>query len=186
MPLTNPWLAGPTPTGVCPRDILEERIAQLLSAQNVAVIATVTADGAPAATPVRYYPLGFELLFTADERSPKIRNLRRDPRISAGIAAPLVGQASSRGLQLFGSARLIPRGSPEAGGYWEAFRWQSDHVERGRDLHQPPTDLMVVIAPDRIVYTEHWLRRSGYAPRQFWSRADSPEPPDTATRLDQA
>jgi general stress protein 26 len=171
MPLTNPWLAGPAPTRACPRELLEERILNLLSSQNMAVIATVTHLGAPAATPVRYCPLGFEILFTASERSPKIRNLRRDPRVSAGVFAPLVGAASSRGLQAFGTARLLARDHPDADGYWSAFRWQSDHVERGCDLDEQPDDLMVVVTPDEIVYTEHWLRRSGYAPRQFWRRA---------------
>jgi general stress protein 26 len=169
MPITNPWLAGPTATMKCPPRLLEERIANLLSTQNMAVIATVDPDGAPSATPVRFNPLGFEIMFTASDRSPKVRNLRRDARVSAGIAAPLVGQASSRGAQLFGTARLLPRDHPAADGYWEAFRWQSDHVERGRDLGEPPADLLVVITPSRIVYTEHWLRRDGYAPRQFWN-----------------
>ncbi|WP_029251597.1 pyridoxamine 5'-phosphate oxidase family protein [Paraoerskovia marina] len=170
MPLTNPWLDGPTPTGRLPRERLEERIANLLSTQNMAVIATVDAEGAPAATPVRYYHLGFELMFTAAPRSPKMRNLAADPRISVGVFAPLVGQASSRGAQLFGTARVIARDEPEAEAYWEAFRWQSDHVERGRDVADPPADPLTVVTPERIVYTEHWLRRDGFSPRQFWRR----------------
>ena len=28
---------------------------------------------------------------------------------------------------------------------------------------------IVVVEAMRMVYTEHWLRRSGFAPRQFWS-----------------
>jgi general stress protein 26 len=169
MPITNPWLAGPTPLAKCPPAVLEERIANLLSTQNIAVIATVDRHGAPSATPVRYYPLGFEMMFTTSRQSPKVGNLRRDPRVSAGIAAPFVGQASSRGAQIYGTVRLLARDHPDADAYWEAFRWQSDHVERGRDLSEPPTDLLVVITPKRIVYTEHWLRRDGYAPRQFWT-----------------
>lgn len=47
MPLTNPWLAGPAPTATLPRERLEERILNLLSSQNLAVIATVNADGSP-------------------------------------------------------------------------------------------------------------------------------------------
>lgn len=74
--------------------------------------------------------LDFAIIFTASGRSPKMRNLADDPRISIGVLAPLVGQASSRGAQLFGDA--------------------------------------VVVNPHRIVYTDHWLRREGYAPRQFW------------------
>lgn len=168
MPLTNPWLAEPAPGLELPREQLEERILHLLSTQNMAVIATVNADGSPAATPVRYYSLGVEIMYTSWNASPKSRNLRRDPRVSAGIFAPLVGQASSRGAQLFGRARTIERDAPEADSYWQAFRWQSDHTESGRPLNQPPTDPLTVITPHRILYTEHWLRRDGFSPRQTW------------------
>ncbi|ROR73007.1 pyridoxamine 5'-phosphate oxidase family protein [Bogoriella caseilytica] len=168
MPTTNPWLAGPTPTQELPREQLEERILNLLSSQNMAVVATVNRDGSPAATPVRYSSLGVEIFYSSWNASVKSRNLRRDPRVSAGIFAPLVGQASSRGAQLFGTARTLERDDPEAEAYWEAFRWQSDHVERGRPVEQPPTDPLTVITPTRILYTEHWLRRSGFAPRQTW------------------
>lgn len=170
MPITNPWLAGPSPGKVLPRAELEERILNLLSVQNTAVIATVAADGSPAATPVRYYSLGLEIFYSSWNASPKSRNLARDPRVSAGIVAPLVGLASSRGAQLFGTARTIERCDPGADEYWEAFRWQSDHVERGRALDEPPTDPLTIITPHRIVYTEHWLRRRGYAPRQVWQQ----------------
>ena len=168
MPITNPWLQGPTPDEVAPRVLLEDRILNLLSTHNTAVIATVNADGSPAATPVRFYSLGFEIMYTSWNDSPKSRNLRRDPRVSAGIVAPLVGQASSRGAQIFGTARTIERDDADADQYWDAFRWQSDHVERGRDLADPPADPLTVITPTRIVYTEHWLRRSGLRPRQIW------------------
>ena len=171
MPLTNPWLAGPSPRAVLPRRELEERILNLLSSQNAAVIATVNEDGSPCATPVRYFHLGLEIVFTSWNESVKSRNLRRDPRVSAGIVAPLVGRASSRGAQIFGTARTLERTEPEAERYWEAVRWQSDHVERGRSLDEPPTDPITVITPQRILYTEHWLRRSGYAPRQTWRPA---------------
>lgn len=168
MPLTNPWMTGPMPTGVLERAVLEDRILNLLSAHNLAVVATVGSDGAPSATPVRYSSLGFEIFYTSWNASPKSRNLRRDPRVSAGIVAPLVGFASSRGAQLFGTARTLERDDPEVERYWEAMRWHSDHVENGRDLAEPPTDPLTIITPHRIVYTEHWLRRSGFAPRQIW------------------
>ena len=173
MPLTNPWLAGPTPDRDLPRDVLEERILNLFSTHNTAVIATVLADGSPVATPVRYFSLGFEIFYTSWNDSVKSRNLRRDPRVSAGIVAPLVGQASSRGAQLFGTARTLERDDPEADAYWEAVRWQSDHVERGRSVHEPSTDPLTIVTPARIVYTEHWLRRDGNRPRQTW-RPDGP------------
>ena len=168
MPISNPWLDGPSPDRDLPSEQLEERILNLLSTQNLAVIATVNRDGSPAATPVRYYNLGFEIFYTSWNTSVKSRNLRRDARVSAGIVAPLVGQASSRGAQLFGTARTLERHDPEVEPYWEAFRLQSDHVEHGRSLDEPPDDPLTIITPFRVVYTEHWLRRSGYRPRQTW------------------
>jgi hypothetical protein len=169
MPLTNPWLSGPTPTARLPRERLEERILNLLSSQNMCVLATAGPDG-PLATPVRYYALGFAVMFTASARSPKMRNIAADPRVSVGIFAPLVGLASSRGLQLFGAARVLDPDHPDRASYWEAFRWENEHAERGRSLTAPPADPLVVIEAARIVYTEHWLRREGFAPRQSWRR----------------
>lgn len=173
MPVTNPWLAGPAPRKRLDRLRLEERILNLLSSQNMCVLATV-GPGGPLATPVRYYHLDFAVMFTASASSPKMRNLAADPRVSIGVFAPLVGQASSRGAQIFGHAAVLATDHPHHGRYWTAFRWQSDHVERSRSLDQPPTDPLVVVEADRIVYTEHWLRRDGYAPRQFWTRPVTP------------
>ena len=167
MPVTNTWLADPVPTKQLTCDTLEERILNLLSSTNVCVLATTGPDG-PLATPVRYFHLDFTIIFTTDPHSPKMRNLRHDPRVSVGIVASLVGQASSRGAQLFGHARILDPDHPEHAHYWEAVRWQSDHVERSQPLSQPPAETLGVIAADRIVYTEHWLRRAGYAPRQHW------------------
>ena len=174
MPITNPWLEGPAPTTLLPCEELEERILNLLSIHNTAVIATVRSDGSPVATPVRYCSLGFEVFYSSWNDSVKSRNIRREPRVSVAIVAPLVGQASSRGAQIFGTARTLERDDPAVERYWEAFRWQSDHVERGRSLADPPRDPLTIITPERIVYTEHWLRRSGFAPRQTWVATSAP------------
>jgi len=168
--VTNPWLAGPSPTKRLDRARLAERILNLLSTQNMCVLATVGPDG-PLATPVRYFHLDFTIVFTALAASPKMRNIRADPRVSVGVFAPLVGQASSRGAQLFGNARILEPGDDDFPQHWSIVRWQSEHVERSRSLDDPPLGPIGVIRADRIVYTEHWLRREGYAPRQFWHAA---------------
>jgi len=72
--------------------------------------------------------------------------------------------------QIFGRARVLTGDDDEHAHYWPAYRWQSGHIERSRPLDTPPAGPLVVVEADRIVYTEHWLRRDGYAPRQFWSR----------------
>jgi nitroimidazol reductase NimA-like FMN-containing flavoprotein (pyridoxamine 5'-phosphate oxidase superfamily) len=169
MPLTNPWLSEPMPTGRLPRERLEERLLNLLSSQNMCVLATAGPEG-PLATPVRYYSLDLAVMFTASPRSPKLRNIATDARVSVGDFAPLVGPASSRGAQLFGEARVLPPDHSERSRYWSAYRWENEHAERGRPLTEPPPGTLVVIEPARIVYTEHWLRGEGYAARQFWKR----------------
>lgn len=167
--IEDAWLAGPTPTERLDRGRLEERILNLLASQNMCVLATAGPGGA-LATPVRYYPHGFAVMFTASARSPKMRNIEADPRVSIGVFAPLAGLASSRGAQVFGVARVLGADDPDRARYWSAFRWENEHVERGRSLADPPADPLVVVEADRIVYTEHWLRREGFAPRQFWRR----------------
>jgi hypothetical protein len=86
VPVTNPWLAGPAPRKRLDRSRLQERILNLLSSQNMCVLATVGPDG-PLATPVRYYHLDFALMFTAAPGSPKMRNIATDPRVSIGVFA---------------------------------------------------------------------------------------------------
>jgi pyridoxamine 5'-phosphate oxidase-like protein len=133
------------------------------------VIATTGDDGA-LATPVRFYHLDFALTFTAAAGSPKLRNIEKHPRVSIGVFAPMVGQASSRGAQIFGLATVLMPSNPRFDHYWPGYRCQSDYVERSRSLDEPHAGPLVVVEADRIVYTEHWLRRDGYAPRQFWKR----------------
>lgn len=170
--LANPWLRTSTPVGSLTRERLEERILNLLSSQNMCVIATQGSDG-PLATPVRYYHLDFELIFTASAGSPKLRNIARDPRVCVGVFAPLVGEARSRGAQIFGTATVLVRGDPGFDRIMSVYRWQSDAAERGESVadEHKPTGPAVVVKADRIVYTEHWLRRTGHAPRQFWTRS---------------
>jgi hypothetical protein len=75
----------------------------------------------------------------------------------------------SRASCRFGKVDIVADGSPHFEHYWEAFRWESEQIEQGRS----PTDspgAVAVIEAQRIVYTEHWLRRDGYAARQFWTR----------------
>jgi hypothetical protein len=123
MPVTNPWLAGPAPRQRLDRPRLEERILNLLSSQNMCVLATVGPDG-PLATPVRYYHLDFDVMFTAATGSPKMRNIAADPRVSLGVFAPLVGQASSRGAQLFGHATTLTTDHPQYSRYAPRQFWR--------------------------------------------------------------
>jgi hypothetical protein len=168
--IANPWLEGPGPTARLPRELLTERILNLLSSQNMCVVAT-TGAGGPLATPVRYFHQGMTLYFTAQADTPKLRNIGVDPRVSIAVFAPLVGQASSRGAQLFGAADVLMAGDDGFAEGLDVYRWQDTAYERGRPLDQPPQGPMVRVEATRAVYTEHWLRKDGFAARQFWTAA---------------
>lgn len=75
MPVPNEWLAGPSPRKRLDRERLEERELNLLSSQNMCVIATAGPDG-PLATPVRYFHLDFAVMFSTAPASPKMRRHR--------------------------------------------------------------------------------------------------------------
>ncbi|MGW4460857.1 pyridoxamine 5'-phosphate oxidase family protein [Micromonospora sp. NPDC004704] len=179
--ITDSWLAGPAPTAELPRERLRERILNLLSSQNMCVLATTGPDG-PLATPVRYYHHELTLYVTAQAGTPKLRNIAGDPRVSVGVFAPLVGQASSRGAQLFGTARVLLPGDDGFDDGMAVYRWQSDAVERGRSVSEAPRGPLLRIEARRVVYTEHWLRRDGFAPRQFWSAFAAPTTTDVRER----
>ena len=168
MATPNPWLVGETPTQALPKDQLEERILNLLGTHNMCVLATAGEMG-PIATPVRYFSRDFAVMFTASATSPKMRNIQHDPRVSVAIHDPLVNLASSRGAQIFGTAEVLHSDSQRFGTYWDAFRWESEQIEQGRSPEDDP-GLLVVVEAQRIVYTEHWLRRKGYKSRQVWKR----------------
>jgi hypothetical protein len=80
------------------------------------------------------------------------------------------------GAQFFGTGTLLDPGTPA----WELgmkiFKWPASHFELGQPAGSgPPRGQLLRIDPERIVYTEHLLRKEGYAPRQIWLRdADSP------------
>lgn len=88
-------------------------------------------------------------------------------------AAARARQDGEPGRTALRPGRVLSEGDPGFDRYWPAFRRQSDHVERSRSLDEPPTGPIVVIEADRIVSTEHRLRREGFAPRRFWTRADN-------------
>jgi Pyridoxamine 5'-phosphate oxidase len=167
--IANPWLAGPAPTNKLTHDRLTERILNLLSSQNMCVLATSGPNG-PFATPMHYDNHELTIFMTARAGSPKLRNIANDPRVSVGIFAPLVGEASSRGAQLFGRAEILVPGDDGFDEGMTIYRWQPSAIERGRSLDVVPQNPIVRLTADRIVYTEHWLRREGFAPRQTWRR----------------
>ena len=64
---------------------LEANVFALLSRPNFAHVATLLPDGSPTSTPVWIGVEGDRILIGSGEGSLKVRNLRRDPRLSLSV-----------------------------------------------------------------------------------------------------
>ena len=71
---------------------------------------------------------------------------------------------------MFGDAELLDPGTPEHDHAMTIYRWEPSSVQLGRSLDQPPQMQLLKLDPDRIVYTEQWLRKDGFGPRQIWHK----------------
>lgn len=171
MTVTHPWLTTSWPKTALPTPQLRERIERMLTMANMGVLATTGRFG-PVATPIEFYAEGLTVYMYPQPGSAKIKNIEHDPRVSFAVHAPYVGWASARGAQLFGRAELLEAGSPEHSHGMQVFRWETSAAELGRGFDTPPQGQLLRIVPDRIWYTEHWLRKEGFAPRQVWRSRD--------------
>jgi PPOX class probable F420-dependent enzyme len=67
--------------------LTSDEVNALLAELHVAVITTLNRDGSPQSTPVWYMPEIDAIWVIADQDSLKVRNLKRDPRVSIMIAS---------------------------------------------------------------------------------------------------
>ena len=166
----HPWLVEtPWPTRQLPRDELEQRIIHLLATHWMGVLCTTGRDG-PIGSPLEYHAEGLTCYILPQPGSPKVKALKNDPRVCLAIHAENSGWASVRGAQVFGRVHFIEPGTPEHDHAMTIYRWQASSAQLGRPLDRPPQIALAGIEPERIVYTEQWLRRDGFGPRQIWHR----------------
>jgi general stress protein 26 len=176
MSVAHKWLEQePWPTKKLSKEMLEKRIERVITLTNMGYLGTVNKDGSPIVSPLEFYAEGLSLYFLPQPKSPKIYAMKRDPRVSLAIANPMGGWACIMGAQFFGIAHLLEVDSPEWVHGMKIFKWAGSSFELGRDLSEPPRTMITRLDPERIVYTEHLLRKEGYAPRQIWLK-DSDEP----------
>ena len=170
MSAAHPWLEPANwPKKPLPRAELERHIERVLTMTNICYLATLGLNG-PIVSPVEFYAEGLTVYVYPQPNSPKLKAMERDPRVSMAVANPMAGWACTMGAQLFGRAQLLKSGSAEWQHAMTIFKWPGSSFEIGRPLTGPPAGTMMRLDPERIVYTEHYLRRDGYGPRQIWKR----------------
>ena len=128
----------------------EVRIQRFLATRDVAVLATVQADGAPLAMSMWFLhdPAGLTMISVAGTQ--KVRNLGRDPRVSMVVEGGL-GAGDVRGVAIQGRAEFLSDG-PErralAERFLEKYRPYLERRWGGRAM--PPDRVMFRIAPSRV------------------------------------
>lgn len=175
MSIAHPWLEQePWPTQVLPREQLGDRIERSLTLTNIGYLGVVRKDGSPSVSPVEFYANfvdGAPSLYVFPQPgSPKVYAIRRDPRVSVAVAGPMAGWACVMGTQVFGKGVLLDPGTPAWERGMQVYKWPASSFELGRIANVPPQGQLLRIDADRVVYTEHLLRKHGYAPRQIWDR----------------
>ena len=171
----HPWLEQiPWTTKPLPRDMLEHRIQRALTLTNLGMLGTLGLKG-PIVSPLEFYADKFTIYIFPQPGSPKLKAMERDPRVSFAVANPMAGWASAQGAQLFGRAELLDPGTSEWDYGMTIFRWQGSAAELNSGFDHPPQYQLMRLNPDRIVYTEHFLRKDGYGPRQIWRKDEKTE-----------
>jgi PPOX class probable F420-dependent enzyme len=122
----------------------DDSVRTLLDGKNFASVATLGPDGAPQNSVVWIKREGDTVLFSSTDHRQKVRNLRRDPRISVSVY-DLANPYTS--VEIRGSAEILP--DPE-----KALPRDLSHKYLGID---PPaekedeTRVIIRIVPRKIV-----------------------------------
>src|SRR3989304_4145637 len=94
-------------------------IQRFLATKQIALLATVNADGAPLAMPMWFLHDAAALTMISVEGTQKVRNLRRDPRVCV-VAEAGGGGEDIRGVTVLGRAEVLGDG-PERRALIERF-----------------------------------------------------------------
>jgi len=124
-------------------------IQKFLGTKEVALLATVRADGAPLAMPMWFLHDTASLTMISVESTQKIRNLRRDLRVCV-VAEAGGGGGDIRGVTVLGRAEFLADGQ-ERRALAERFHQKYPRLASlwgGRAM--PANRVMFRIAPERV------------------------------------
>ena len=106
---------------------MDSQILEFLQADRHAILATKGRHGAPQLTPVWYIYEDGVIYVSAQTRTVKIKNLRRDPTVTICIDG---GRGDARYVVLYGKAELIEPGERQRELRWRIVRhYYADEAE---------------------------------------------------------
>lgn len=92
---------------------MRKQILDVMKGHKVMTIATVRPDGYPQATTVTYANDGLTLYFGCDESSQKVRNIKRNRKVSLTIDHDERNWNKIRGISLGGDAQVVKNSQKE-------------------------------------------------------------------------
>jgi PPOX class probable F420-dependent enzyme len=129
------------------RTLADPRIQAFLAGRLVAVLATLQPDGAPLATAMWFLPGPDRLTMVSVANTQKVRNLRRDPRVS--VVAEAGSGADLRGVTVEGRAAFLE--SPDRAALAERLLARYPELERRWGGRAMPADrVMFQVIPERV------------------------------------
>jgi len=130
--------------------LADAAVQRFLATRYVVVLATVQADGSPLAMPMWFLPDPAAVTMLSVASTQKVRNLRRDPRVSVVAETSGADGGDIRGVSLQGRAEFIEDG-PERRALVERFHARYPGLARlwgGRAM--PADRVMFRIVPARV------------------------------------
>ena len=130
--------------------LADPKVQQFLATKDVAVLATVQPDGAPLAMAMWFLHDPTSLTMISVDNLQKVRNLRRDPRVSVVMEA--ADGADIRGVSIQGRAEFLAD-SPERRALVERFLKKYDPLLEGywKGRVMPPNRVMFRIVPTKVL-----------------------------------
>jgi PPOX class probable F420-dependent enzyme len=126
----------------------DAKIQKFLDTKEIAVLATVQADGGPLAMAMWFLHDPASLTMISEARTHKVRNLRRDPRVCV-VAEAGGGGADIRGVTVQGRAEFLDDGA-ERRALVERFHQKYPRLKDLWRGHAMPADrVMFRIVPER-------------------------------------
>ncbi len=131
----------------------QAQIEQFLEPPRHAIVGTNRRDGPPQLSPVWYLYEEGRFYISVLVTSAKVRNLRRDPRISLCVDA---GHPDARAVMIYGGAELIEAESPwREELIWRITRRYYDSDEDARQFREQARDwgptALIVVTPEKII-----------------------------------
>lgn len=129
--------------------LADATVQRFLATKDVAVLATVQADGAPLAMPMWFLHDAATLTMISVEGTQKVRNLRRDPRVCV-VAEAVSDRGEIRGVTVIGKVEFLPDGADRRA-LIERFHAKYKGLrDLWKGLAMPPNRVMFRITPARV------------------------------------